>query len=903
MSASRIILPLLLLAFAVGPANALASENANWGTGVEVTPPANAASNPDVFISHLTCTSAGNCTTAGLYTDSSGDRQVFFLTEASGMWGTAQEAALPADTAPNSEVGVGSLSCSSEGNCAAVGEYVDSSGEQQGVLWSETSGMWATGLKAPLPANAGSEPEVFIGQVSCQSAGNCTAAGRYSDSTESQQGLLLSETSGTWETGVEATLPANAAEPGAGVFMNGLSCPSAGNCTAVGNYSGNQGDYESFLLTETSGIWGAAVEATPPADAESRLFLDGVSCPSIGNCTAVGDYFDSKGNQGLLLSESSGVWGTAIKAPLPANGLSEPYVFIHTVQCASAGNCTAVGNYIANSTQGEGLLLTETSGKWATGVEAPVPANARTDPFVTGGALSCPSAGNCGVVHHYDDSASHFQGLLLTESSGSWGPGLEAALPANAASNPEVSLGSVSCTSPDNCIAVGSYSDSSGHQQGLVLAAAPIAPTLSAKGPAGGFAGDPIAASSISAALAEGSSPSGTITFTVFGPQASPPSSCASGGITLGTASAAGEGTYHPSGAFTPTAPGDYWWYASYGGDPGDEPAASPCGAEMEETIVVPKATPALSTAGPIGALAGSPISASTISATLGRAAPPRPERSHSRCSARSPRRPARARPGAPRSAPRMSTATGLTSHPPASPRRAPVITGGMPATAAMLAMNRPPRHAGRGWQRQLVTAATPTLSLNGRRQRARRAARSRPPRSPRRSPRGPPRPERSRSRCSARRPRRPARAPRAEPRSAPRASTVTGPTSQRPASPPRAPATTGGMRATVAMPATIRRTRRERLMAQTLVAAAPTTGPGPGTGSSSPGSGAGSGTAARTPAPKLARVKLGSKRSGGRKSRPEAHRLAACDDRGPHRADGQSSQARGRVQADGQEG
>ena len=58
---------------------------------------------------------------------------------------------------------------------------------------------------------------------------------------------------------------------------------------------------------------------------------------------------------------------------------------LFSVSCASAGNCTAVGDYDASSDREQGLLLTETSGRWATGVEASLPANAaqasRTSPL------------------------------------------------------------------------------------------------------------------------------------------------------------------------------------------------------------------------------------------------------------------------------------------------------------------------------------------------------------------------------------------------------------------------------------------------------------------------------------------------------------------------------------------
>src|SRR5581483_10820412 len=79
---------------------------------------------------------------------------------------------------------------------------------------------------------------------------------------------------------------------------------------------------------------------------------------------------------------------------------------------------------------------------------------------------------------------------------------------------------------------------------------------------------------------------SGTITFKVFGPQTSAPSTCTSGGTTVGTATVSGNGTYGPSAGFTPTSAGTYWWYASYGGDSGNTSSASTCGSGMSSTVV-----------------------------------------------------------------------------------------------------------------------------------------------------------------------------------------------------------------------------------------------------------------------------------------------------------------------------
>ena len=89
------------------------------------------------------------------------------------------------------------VSCPSAGNCSAVGTYADNTGSTQGLLLTETAGSWATGAEAGLPADAGSNPYVGLNSVSCASAGNCTAVGFYQDSSRNSQGLLVTQTSPT----------------------------------------------------------------------------------------------------------------------------------------------------------------------------------------------------------------------------------------------------------------------------------------------------------------------------------------------------------------------------------------------------------------------------------------------------------------------------------------------------------------------------------------------------------------------------------------------------------------------------------------------------------------------------------------------------------------------------------
>ena len=100
------------------------------------------------------------------------------------------------------------------------------------------------------PSNADVDPNVFLGGISCWSAGDCTAVGGYTGPLGSGRALVATETGGTWAQATEVTAPANAgADPEAS--LQGISCWSAGDCTAVGGYTDSSGSGQALVVTET----------------------------------------------------------------------------------------------------------------------------------------------------------------------------------------------------------------------------------------------------------------------------------------------------------------------------------------------------------------------------------------------------------------------------------------------------------------------------------------------------------------------------------------------------------------------------------------------------------------------------------------------------------------------------
>jgi hypothetical protein len=445
---------------------------AAWGTGVEARLPTNAGSNPNVVLSSVSCASAGNCSVVGDYTDRSGHQQGVLLTQRSGRWARGVEVMLPANAATNAAVTFSSVSCASAGYCSAVGFYFDRSGAQQGLLLAEHSGRWARGVEATLPANAVSgNPNVSINSVSCASAGDCSAVGVYADGLDRFGGLLLTERSGRWARGIEARLPTGASSSPSPA-LSAVSCATASNCSAVGSYLDDASDQHGLLLTQHSGRWSRGVEASVPANAGPNpdVSFNSVSCGAAGSCSAVGSYLDRSAKQrALVVAERSGRWAKGVQPTLPGSAGAN-LSLINSVSCASRGGCSAVGQYANGSGQLGGLLLTESSGRWAKGIRAGLPANAGSSPNADLISVSCASAGNCTAIGGYLDSASTVDGMLLTEHSGGWSRGTEARVPAGGtAVQYYLPFDVISCASTGGCSAVGDYADSTGHQQGVLL--------------------------------------------------------------------------------------------------------------------------------------------------------------------------------------------------------------------------------------------------------------------------------------------------------------------------------------------------------------------------------------------------------------------------------------------------
>ena len=405
------------------------SKNGRWARAVPAVFAAGVQStSPDASFGAISCPAAGDCTAAGNFEDGNGNFQAFTETSKNGHWAKAVPAAFsPGVQNANPDASLDAVSCPSAGNCTAAGQFEDvSNGEHPGGAYeafTQTSknGVW--GIAEPAAFLQGEESEVPEDQfvaISCASAGNCTAAGQFHDTSLNEEAFTETSNNGVWGSPTPAAFGPNVQSSAPNDGFNSVSCKSAGNCTAAGCFIDINGNQQAFTETSKNGAWADVVPASfgpNVQDPEPSACFSAISCGSAGNCTAAGQFEDSAGNyQAFTQTSKNGVWAKSAPATFgPHVQNSSPYAYFNAVSCASAGDCTAAGTF--KDVNGNTQAFTETSTKrvWAKGVPAVFRAKVQNaDPDAVFYAISCKPAGNCTAAGRFHDASLTYEAFTQT---------------------------------------------------------------------------------------------------------------------------------------------------------------------------------------------------------------------------------------------------------------------------------------------------------------------------------------------------------------------------------------------------------------------------------------------------------------------------------------------------------
>ena len=340
---------------------------------------------------------------------------------------------------------------------------------------------WGRAIDVPGTASLNSGGYAQVTSVSCGAASVCVAGGWYEDASGSVQAFVVNEKYGRWRHAIE--VPGTRAlneghDEAATAEVTSVSCRAAGACAAGGFYTDGSNDYQAFVVTETRGRWGHAIEVPGVAALGSGEYaeVNSVSCGAPGACVAGGDYSGVHHHvHAFVVAETRGRWSKAMRVRgTTALNRGPGDARVNSVSCGAPGDCVVGGRYTDGSGNYQAFVESLTNGHWGWAVEVPgtaalnrgVPGNGYADAEVS--SVSCAEAGACAAGGYYTSGFGSSRAFVVSETHGHWGQAV--GLPDTVIlSTGDARVNSVSCAAAGVCAAGGYYTDLSGDQQSFVV--------------------------------------------------------------------------------------------------------------------------------------------------------------------------------------------------------------------------------------------------------------------------------------------------------------------------------------------------------------------------------------------------------------------------------------------------
>jgi hypothetical protein len=405
----------------------------------------------------VSCKTTASCIAVGRVTNSAFERSLSNLQTFAEQWNGSVWSPTPSPNPISASFATfDGVSCPSTTNCIAVGNTMAAPGHNNTLAQRWDGTAWSV-VASPNPTGATISQ---LAGVSCTSATNCVAVGRYTTSTAANAAdagpfkTLVEQWNGTTWTIVASPNPAGATF----ARLDRVSCTAVNNCMAIGVASTKVAGTDNPIAARWNGTtWSlVAIPGSTQNPTNNTIELSGVSCTSPSHCVAVFAYSPGFGPSWEAWRYAEQWDGTAWTMASPSENLPSFDETFSGVSCTSATVCMVTGsytNFIGVSFLGTDILAEQVNGSdWTVVGTNNIPGHShpRLD------AVSCTSATNCISVGAMSTTVNSFDGpqTLTQQWNGSgWTP-LTTPNPAGAAAS---QLVSVSCASPTSCVAVGDY--------------------------------------------------------------------------------------------------------------------------------------------------------------------------------------------------------------------------------------------------------------------------------------------------------------------------------------------------------------------------------------------------------------------------------------------------------------
>jgi hypothetical protein len=283
------------------------------------------------------------------------------------------------------------VSCASQANCLFVGDHwAGAHGAPANLAEAWNGSAWRIVTTAG-PAGA---PSSALDDVACPTTRFCLAIGWAGTAGHFQDAAYTWKSSATWRR-IAVPKPGRARNS----ELGGLACFDSRNCMAVGNYTSASGRNLPFAARWHDGRW--KLLTTPQVPGQRFTAFQGISCPTAKQCVAVGNTEDN--TRGRFYHAFAEVW-TGSKWHIST--LSRPASAFIGASCPARNRCFASGYTFPSRSSVAHPLAESWNGRvWTT--QHPVQTSA-PNPGDTLQHVSCATKSRCEAVgFSYDPSVSN----------------------------------------------------------------------------------------------------------------------------------------------------------------------------------------------------------------------------------------------------------------------------------------------------------------------------------------------------------------------------------------------------------------------------------------------------------------------------------------------------------------
>jgi hypothetical protein len=295
------------------------------GTAWSFIPSPDAGDSQSNFLYSVTCSSTTNCWAVGYYESPNG--RFHYAQTLIEQWdGTSWSIVASPNTSTSHNNYLNGISCISSSSCWAAGDYAGSA--EQTLLEHWDGSAWYI-ITSP---NTSTSQNNYLNAITCVSSSECWAVGDYYNGT-TYQTLIEVWNGSSWSI---ASSPNTSTSQNND--LNAVTCVSAFQCWAVGNYY-NGSAYQTLILSWNGFSW--SIASSPDTSATQSNDLKGVTCPSSSQCWAVGDYSNGTTNQTLIEQWNGSSW-SIVSSPNTSTSQSN---YLLGVACSSTSACWTAGDY------------------------------------------------------------------------------------------------------------------------------------------------------------------------------------------------------------------------------------------------------------------------------------------------------------------------------------------------------------------------------------------------------------------------------------------------------------------------------------------------------------------------------------------------------------------------------